>query len=150
DTEPFSEQDKPEKWREADESEQHENEDRPEIFSEPIVPEQEREGTNPAEQQSNQKERTSGVCQDREKPPVFKSKKTKVLTLIVAVFILLLFGSYYTINKMMMSPEAVAERFMDAVEEKDDSKLRSFINDGQLEMDVTKADVKTFLEFLDD
>lgn len=148
--EPFLEQHESEKWAESDELEQTENEGQTEIFSGQIELEQGQEETYSPGHQSNQEVHTSGIRQSREKPPVFKSKKSKIITMIVAVFVILLFGSYYTINKVMMSPEAVADSFMDAVQEKDEPKLRAFINDGQLEMDVTKADVESFLEFLDD
>ncbi|WP_106496163.1 zinc ribbon domain-containing protein [Lentibacillus sp. Marseille-P4043] len=95
-------------------------------------------------------QKTQDTRQNRTKKPFFKSKKSKVITIIAVILVIALFGSYYTINKIMMSPEAVSDRFIQAVKEKDVTQLRNFINEGQLEMDATKADVKTFLAFLED
>ncbi|MEN1967846.1 zinc-ribbon domain-containing protein [Lentibacillus sp. N15] len=106
---------------------------------------------NNAKQQSSQAvASTPKVRQSSEKKPAIKRKRSKILGLIIVILGIILFGSYYTINKMIMSPEAVTSRFMEAVKEKDATQVRRYINDGQLEMDASNTDTKAFLTFLDD
>ncbi|WP_068674949.1 zinc ribbon domain-containing protein [Oceanobacillus sp. Castelsardo] len=86
----------------------------------------------------------------RPKKPLFKSKKSKVTAIIAIIIGIILFASYYTINKVMMSPEAVSNNFIKALTEKDVNTVRKYINEGQLEMDATKEDTEAFLAFLEE
>lgn len=131
-------------------TERSEETDKPKLHTEQTEPERQGPGQHTKRSPSPPATDTSDSRQNRKEKSLFKSKTSKIVSLIVAVLAIILFGSYYTINKIYMSPDAVADRFMDAVQEKDTDKLKTFINEGQLEMDATERDVKAFLAFLDE
>ncbi|TYR78878.1 hypothetical protein FZC66_17795 [Priestia megaterium] len=76
------------------------------------------------------------------------SKKTKAVAISVAAAAGLLFAGYYTVDKMMMSPEAVAENFVEAVQKKEVQKVKTFVNEGQIELSANDEQVKAFIEYL--
>ncbi|MDQ0229286.1 zinc ribbon domain-containing protein [Metabacillus malikii] len=80
------------------------------------------------------------------KQPLFKSKKSKVLTIISVIVIALLAGGYYFV-KDMTSPTSVAEGFIHAIDSKDSGKVKGYINGGQYEK-ITDKEVKAFLSYL--
>lgn len=110
----------------------------------------EKKGTRNEIKQSNNKSTDKTPISQKPEPkkPLFKSKKSKLTAIIAIIIGIILFASYYTINKVMMSPEAVSNRFIEALTEKDVNTVRKYINEGQLEMDATKEDTETFLAFL--
>src|SRR5699024_10245486 len=53
-----------------------------------------------------------------------KSKRNKTIATIIAIIAVIFFGSYFMINKFILSPEAIANKFMDGVEENNVSKVQ--------------------------
>lgn len=83
------------------------------------------------------------------KQPLFKNKKSKFLTIIGIAVISLLAGGYYFV-KEMTSPNAVAENFIEALNEKDASAIKKYINEGQYEIKASDKEAKEFIAYLQD
>ncbi|MED4533067.1 hypothetical protein ABET51_16425 [Metabacillus fastidiosus] len=79
--------------------------------------------------------------------PLFKSRKSKIIAICAAIFLILLAGSYFTV-KQMTSSKAVAEGFIEAINKKDAKKIKKFINNGQYEMKADDRKAKEFLTYL--
>ncbi|MCM3654684.1 zinc ribbon domain-containing protein [Metabacillus litoralis] len=81
------------------------------------------------------------------KQPLFKSKKSKILTAIGIVVLALLIGGYYFLQQMT-APKAVAEGFIDAINQQDVSAMKKYINDGQYEIKVDDKQAEEFISYL--
>lgn len=86
--------------------------------------------------------------QQRSNPRKPMSKKTKVLSASILAAAVVLGGGYYAVNKMVMSPRAVSEGFVNAVKEKDIDKVKSYVNEGQIELSANDEQTKSFVEYL--
>lgn len=86
--------------------------------------------------------------ENQPKPP--KNKRKRILPTIIAIIIFLCIASYFIINTYVLSPETVANQFMDGVEEKDTSKVQDLINDARPSFNASKEEVDVFLEYLND
>ncbi|MHA2961941.1 TcaA second domain-containing protein [Priestia megaterium] len=76
------------------------------------------------------------------------SKKTKVLSASILAAVVVLGGGYYAVDKIVMSPRAVSEGFVKALKEKDIDKVKSYINEGQIELSANDEQTKSFVEYL--
>lgn len=79
-----------------------------------------------------------------------KSKRNKTITTIIAIIAVIFFGSYFMINKFILSPEAIANQFMDGVEENNVSKVQDLINDARPSLKASQEEVEGFLDYLND
>ncbi|MEH7584169.1 zinc ribbon domain-containing protein, partial [Priestia megaterium] len=86
--------------------------------------------------------------QQRSNPRKPMSKKTKVLSASILAAAIVLGGGYYAVDKMVMSPRAVSEGFVNAVKEKDIDKVKSYVNEGQIELSANDEQTKSFVEYL--
>lgn len=103
---------------------------------------------NPSTEKKQPNQRASvHIPNTAPKQPLFKSKKSKIVTIISAVVVALLAGGYYLV-KDMTSPTAVAEQFIDAINKKDAGTVKSYINVGQYEIKVNDQEAKTFITYL--
>jgi uncharacterized membrane protein YvbJ len=76
------------------------------------------------------------------------SKKSKGIVASVIALVVLLGGTYYTVNKTIMSPKAVSEGFVKAVKEKDIEKVKSYVNEGQMELKANNEQTEAFITYL--
>lgn len=76
------------------------------------------------------------------------SKKTKVLSASILAAVVVLGGGYYAVDKMVMSPRAASEGFVKALKEKDIDKVKSYVNEGQIELSANDEQTKSFVEYL--
>ena len=81
------------------------------------------------------------------KQPLFKSKKSKNLTVFGIVVLALLIGGYYFLQQMT-APKTVAEGFIDAINQQDVSAMKTYINDGQYEIKVDDKQAERFIAYL--
>lgn len=86
--------------------------------------------------------------QSREPSP--HKKRTKITSMIVIILALLCVSSYFFINKYIFSPEAVSNRFIEALNDNDASKVQNLINDSSQQWNVSKDEVQVFLDYVDD
>src|SRR5688500_20054603 len=52
-------------------------------------------------------------------------------------------------DKYIFNPESVADKFVDALNEKDIPKIQSLMKEDELKSNTSKEEIKTFLEYLD-
>ncbi len=95
---------------------------------------------------TNSEQKTRSVSQPSS---FFKSKRSKVITVIFICFAVLLFGGYYAVSKLT-APSAVVQRFIEAIKQEDVAAVKEFINEGQLEMTASTEQVKVYLNYLHD
>src|SRR5699024_4891004 len=84
--------------------------------------------------------------QNKTKKPYFKNKRTKILTTIIASIAILFLGTYFVMDKYIFNPESVADKFVDALNEKDVPKIQSLMKEDELKSNTSKEEIKTFLE----
>jgi len=82
-----------------------------------------------------------------EKKPM--SKKSKTLISIAIILVITFIGSY-TIDRMVMNPQVVSEKFVNAVKAEDTETVKEYINEGQLEMEASNEDVEAFVDYLNE
>lgn len=117
---------------------------------EPPPPEQSNKSTTkettPVSSTSTPEERTRS--EDQKTPS--KNKRNKIIATIIAIIVIIFLGSYFVINKYILSPEAIANQFMDSVEENDVAKVQNLINDAKPSLKASKVEVEGFLDYLND
>ncbi|MEH7554304.1 zinc-ribbon domain-containing protein, partial [Priestia megaterium] len=79
------------------------------------------------------------------KPP---NKKTKVMAVSVIAAAAILGGVYYGIDKTMMAPKAVSEKFIASVKSNDVDKVKKYVNDGQIQLEANDEQTKAFITYL--
>ncbi|MBT2257857.1 zinc ribbon domain-containing protein [Priestia megaterium] len=79
------------------------------------------------------------------KPP---NKKTKVIAISVIAAAAILGGAYYGIDKTMMAPKAVSEKFIASVKGNDVDKVKQYVNDGQIQLEANDEQTKSFITYL--
>ena len=78
-------------------------------------------------------------------------RKRVNLKMIIALFIVVLIGgTYYYFDKVYFSPDKVFEGFTNAIDAKDVSKVKSYINDGQRELKATDKQAEMFINYLNE
>lgn len=103
----------------------------------------------PVQQSPVQPEQTSRKDM-KPKQPLFKTKKSKVSAIAIAVLVVAMVAAYFIIDRTVMSPTAVANSFVTAIQENDIGKVKQHINEGQLEMDATDEQVEAFVNHLNE
>ncbi|MCJ7987243.1 zinc ribbon domain-containing protein [Priestia sp. OVL9] len=76
------------------------------------------------------------------------NKKTKVITISVIAAAAILGGAYYGIDKTMMAPKAVSEKFIASVKGNDVDKVKKYVNDGQIQLEANDEQTKSFITYL--
>ncbi|MEH7519428.1 zinc ribbon domain-containing protein [Priestia megaterium] len=76
------------------------------------------------------------------------NKKTKVITISVIAAAAILGGAYYGIDKTMMAPKAVSEKFIASVKSNDVDKVKKYVNDGQIQLEANDEQTKSFITYL--
>ncbi|MES9792091.1 zinc-ribbon domain-containing protein [Priestia megaterium] len=76
------------------------------------------------------------------------NKKTKVITFSVIAAAAILGGAYYGIDKTMMAPKAVSEKFIASVKGNDVDKVKKYVNDGQIQLEANDEQTKSFITYL--
>ncbi|MED3865154.1 zinc ribbon domain-containing protein [Priestia megaterium] len=76
------------------------------------------------------------------------NKKTKVITISVIAAAAILGGAYYGIDKTMMAPRAVSEKFIASVKGNDVDKVKQYVNDGQIQLEANDEQTKSFITYL--
>lgn len=76
------------------------------------------------------------------------NKKTKVIAISVIAAAAILGGAYYGIDKTMMAPKAVSEKFIASVKGNDVDKVKQYVNDGQIQLEANDEQTKSFLTYL--
>lgn len=79
-----------------------------------------------------------------------KSKRTNLKMIIALIVLILLGGAYYFLDKIYYSPHKVFEDFTSAIDAKDISSVKSYINNGQREMKATNEQTEKFIDYLKD
>ncbi|MFE3890671.1 zinc ribbon domain-containing protein [Priestia sp. YIM B13446] len=90
---------------------------------------------------------SASVEEEREsvKPP---NKKTKIIAISVIAAAAILGGAYYGIDKTMMAPKAVSEKFIASVKGNDVDKVKKYVNDGQIQLEANNEQTKSFITYL--
>ncbi|MDW4508229.1 zinc ribbon domain-containing protein [Priestia megaterium] len=76
------------------------------------------------------------------------NKKTKVITISVIAAAAILGGTYYGIDKTMMAPKAVSEKFIASVKGNDVNEVKKYVNDGQIQLEANDEQTKSFITYL--
>lgn len=74
---------------------------------------------------------------------------TKIGLCVAAIIAICLYIGYYFVAQTL-TPHAISQGFISAIKEKDVSKLKSFINDGQVQLEATDEDVEAYLAYIEE
>src|SRR5699024_12789685 len=80
---------------------------------------------------------------------IVKNKRSKIITTFIASIAILYLGTYFVMDKYIINPESMADKFVAALNEKDIPKIQSLMKEDELKSNTTKEEIKTFLEYLD-
>ncbi|USY56083.1 hypothetical protein NIZ91_05350 [Bacillus sp. 1780r2a1] len=86
-------------------------------------------------------------------PPVQKKVmglKAKVITATVVALGAIAFGGFYIVDKKVMSPTAISDTFIEAVQHKDIKTVKKFVNEGQIELKASDQQVEQFVKYVHD
>jgi len=86
-------------------------------------------------------------------PPVQKKVmglKAKVITATVVALGAIAFGGFYIVDKKVMSPTAISDTFIEAVQHKDIKTVKKFVNEGQIELKASDKQVEQFVKYVHD
>lgn len=101
---------------------------------------------------SNVKSDESSITPKKESytKKTFKMKKGTKIGIFLASFIAIcLYIGYYFVAQTL-TPHAISQGFISAIKEKDVAELKSFINDGQVQLEVTDEEVESYLSFIEE
>ncbi|QLC86026.1 zinc ribbon domain-containing protein [Priestia megaterium] len=76
------------------------------------------------------------------------NKKTKVIAISVIAAVAVLGGAYYGIDKTMMAPKAVSEKFIASVKGNDVNEVKKYVNEGQIQLEANDEQTKSFITYL--
>ena len=77
-----------------------------------------------------------------------KMKKRTKIGLFAAAFIAVCLCIGYYFVAQTLTPHAISQGFISAIKEKDVEELKSFINDGQVQLEATDEEVESYLTFI--
>ncbi|MGX2961707.1 zinc ribbon domain-containing protein [Peribacillus sp. JNUCC 23] len=80
---------------------------------------------------------------------LFKSKKSKILAIILLILAVSSFAGYKTVQTMN-KPVKIVQTFEKAIEAKNSKELADLLNSAQVEMDVKEADAKMLLDYFNE
>lgn len=81
--------------------------------------------------------------------PLFNSKKTKIIVVAGIVTFIMFLSSYFFI-KRITAPEAIAEKFIEAMLAEDVATVQNFLDDGQHGLQLDDEQIEQFLEYIND
>ena len=79
-----------------------------------------------------------------------RMKKRTKIGLFAAAFIAVCLCIGYYFVAQTLTPHAISQGFISAIKEKDVEELKSFINDGQVQLEATDEEVESYLTFIEE
>ncbi|WP_042354138.1 zinc ribbon domain-containing protein [Bacillus rubiinfantis] len=84
--------------------------------------------------------------ENRKGPSFFQSKKGRIITVVIVVLALGLFGAYQYIASTM-TPSKIQSQFVDAVKKQNVKEMKQILNKNQTELDLNDAAITDFLAY---